>query len=252
MTTTASVVFSTGVAGGVPLIRIFSMSGVNCGGKPRPPYSSPTSNGAAQNPRSVPDRHGADRVDDRKRRDLDAIWRRRRCRAKPAFQIGGGRAVAAAGITEREGFRGGRGSDVTEIAVGREPAPGFIATVEKIENDRARHDWNNRAAHDKASALFGEPGLHAATGVKPERRATAERNGIDPLHGIDEIEQRSLAGTWAAAANVERRHRGGIENHCGNAGRQPRVVGMADPDASDIGKQVFQKSSRLARHREER
>ncbi len=30
-------------------MRIASMSGVNAGGKPRPPYSPPISNGAAQN-----------------------------------------------------------------------------------------------------------------------------------------------------------------------------------------------------------
>src|SRR5712671_1261256 len=49
VTTTASVVFSTAVAAAPPLRRIASMSGVNDGGSPRPPYSPPISNGAAQN-----------------------------------------------------------------------------------------------------------------------------------------------------------------------------------------------------------
>src|SRR6266853_2068844 len=49
VTTTASVVFSAGVAAAPPLIRILSMSGVNDGGHPRPPYSPSISNGAAQN-----------------------------------------------------------------------------------------------------------------------------------------------------------------------------------------------------------
>src|SRR5258708_8971601 len=49
VTTTASVVFSTPVAAAPPLIRIVSMSGVNEGGDPRPPYSPSISNGAAQN-----------------------------------------------------------------------------------------------------------------------------------------------------------------------------------------------------------
>ena len=49
VTTTASVVFSAEVAAAPPLIRIASMSGVNDGGNPRPPYSPPISNGAAQN-----------------------------------------------------------------------------------------------------------------------------------------------------------------------------------------------------------
>src|SRR3954465_5413940 len=49
VTTTARVVFSTAVAAGPPLERILSMSGVNDGGRPRPPNSPSTSNGAAQN-----------------------------------------------------------------------------------------------------------------------------------------------------------------------------------------------------------
>src|SRR6266851_6809188 len=49
VTTTASVVFSTPVAAGPPLMRIVSMSGANDGGTPRPPYSPLISNGAAQN-----------------------------------------------------------------------------------------------------------------------------------------------------------------------------------------------------------
>src|SRR6266481_7785859 len=49
VTTTASVVFSAGVAAAPPLMRIVRMSGVNDGGHPRPPYSPSISNGAAQN-----------------------------------------------------------------------------------------------------------------------------------------------------------------------------------------------------------
>src|SRR5205823_14216179 len=49
VTTTASVVFSTGVAAAPPLRRIVSISGVNGEGSPRPPYSPPISNGDAQN-----------------------------------------------------------------------------------------------------------------------------------------------------------------------------------------------------------
>src|ERR1700682_334152 len=49
VTTTASVVFSTDVAAAPPLMRMVSMSGVNDGGSPRPPYSPSISNGAAQN-----------------------------------------------------------------------------------------------------------------------------------------------------------------------------------------------------------
>src|SRR5207247_739616 len=125
VTTTASVVFSTDVAAAPPLMRMLSMSGVNAGGNPRPPYSRSISNGAAQN----------------------------------------------------------------------------------IEHDRAGHDRNHRATHRKAAALLGEPGLHSAAGLEPERRAAREHQGIDPLHGVGEVEQRVLAGAGTAAAHVDRRHR---------------------------------------------
>src|SRR5450755_4091723 len=47
--TTTSVVFSLSVAAAPPFSRGASISGANAGGRPRPPYSPSTSNGAAQN-----------------------------------------------------------------------------------------------------------------------------------------------------------------------------------------------------------
>ena len=49
VTTTPIVVFSRALAAGPPLMRIASMSGVNLAGRPRPPNSPFSSNGAAQN-----------------------------------------------------------------------------------------------------------------------------------------------------------------------------------------------------------
>jgi hypothetical protein len=34
------------------------------------------------------------------------------------------------------------------------------------------------------AALFGEPGLHPAAGLKPERSAAPKGGGIDLLHGV--------------------------------------------------------------------
>src|SRR5450432_16323 len=47
--TTTSVVFSLSVAAAPPFSRGASISGASAGGRPRPPYSPSTSNGAAQN-----------------------------------------------------------------------------------------------------------------------------------------------------------------------------------------------------------
>src|SRR3954468_23622645 len=49
VTTIASVVFSAAFAAAAPFRRIDLISAVNDDGSPRPPYSSPISNGAAQN-----------------------------------------------------------------------------------------------------------------------------------------------------------------------------------------------------------
>src|SRR3954454_20969005 len=49
VTTIASVVFSAAFAAAAPFRRIDLISAVKEGGSPSPPYSSPISNGAAQN-----------------------------------------------------------------------------------------------------------------------------------------------------------------------------------------------------------
>ena len=198
-------------------------------------------------PWPVADRDGADRIDHRDGRDLDAIRCRGRCRADPALEIRSGGAEPGADAAEREVRSGGGGCGITEVAVGRKAAPGLVAAVQEIETDRAGHDRNHRAAYRKAAALFGEPGLHPAAGLKPERRAAGERDGVDPLHGVGEIEQRAFACTGPAAAHVDRRHGGFVENHRGDAGRQRGVVGMTDADARDIGEEVFHRATHQAK-----
>ena len=59
------------------------------------------------------------------------------------------------------------------------------------------------------------------------------------LHGVDRIEQRAVARARSAAAHVDRGHRRAVEHDRGDAGGELGVVGMADPDAVDIGEQVF-------------
>src|ERR1700720_2735701 len=122
VTTTASVVFSTDVAAAPPLMRMASISGVNDGGNPRPPYSPPISNGAAQNhgpsptvmlPAALTTASAATRMPLRV-----AAGAPRRCRAEPALEIRGGGAETGADAAECEigGGRGGRG--IAELAVG--------------------------------------------------------------------------------------------------------------------------------------
>ncbi len=87
--------------------------------------------------------------------------------------------------------------------------------------------------------MFGEPGLHPAAGLQPECRAAGQRDGVNPLHGVGDVEQRALAGARAAAAYIDRCYDRRIEHHRRDAGRQRRIVGVADADAGNIGEQIF-------------
>ena len=194
-------------------------------------------------PRTVADGHAADRIDDRERGNHDAIGGRRRSRADAALEIGRGRAHAGAGASEGERAGGRSGCGIAEIAIGRKPAPGLVAAVQQIEADRAGHDRNHGLADFKSAALLGQPGLHAARGVKAERRAAGERDRIDRLDGGVGLQQGVLARAGPAAAHVDRRHRRLVEDDRGDTRRQPGVIGVADADAGDIGEQVFQAAS---------
>ena len=94
----------------------------------------------------------------------------------------------------------------------------------------------------KPAALFGKPGLYAARGVQPERRAAGERDGVDRLDGAFGLEEAVLAGAGPAAAHVDRGDRGGVENDRGDAGSERCVVGVADANAGNVGDEIFQRA----------
>ena len=56
------------------------------------------------------------------------------------------------------------------------------------------------------------------------------------------LQHRFLAGAGAAAADVDRRHRGRIENDRGDAGGDRRIVGVTDANAGNIGEEIFQEA----------
>jgi hypothetical protein len=114
----------------------------------------------------------------------------------------------------------------------------LVAAVVQIETDSARHDRNDGFADPIALALLGEPGLHATAGLQSECRAARQRDAVDLLHRGDRIEQRPLAGAGTAAAHVHRGGRGVVEDHRGDAGAEPGVVGVADADAGNVSKKV--------------
>ena len=214
------------------------MSGVKDDGNPRPPSSLAGFKRRRPEPRPVAHGDAADRIDYRQRSDADAASRHRRCRTDAALEIRGGGAKPGADAAEREILSRRHGRGIAEIAVGREAAPGLVAAVEQIETDRAGHDRDQRAAYRKAAALFGQPCLHPAAGLQSERRAARQRDAVDLLHGVFEVEHRAFANAGTAAADVDRRHRGPVENDGGDAGRQRPVIGVADADAGNIGQEI--------------
>ncbi len=130
------------------------------------------------------------------------------------------------------------GSRVTELAIGRETAPVFVAAAEQIEQDGSRHDRHARAAHGEAAALLAQPGLHARGGVEPESRAAGQRDGVDAFDRLRRIEQRGFARARAAAAHIDRGHRGLVENDGGRAGTEADIFGVADLKPGHVGDQV--------------
>src|SRR5260370_575981 len=81
----------------------------------------------------------------------------------------------------------------------------------------------------------GKPGLDAAGGVQSERRTAAEHDGIDAFHHIGGIEQCALARAGRATADIDRGDGGLVEHDGRDAGSEPRVIGVADADAGNIG-----------------
>src|SRR6516225_6024900 len=148
--TTAMVVFSTGVAAAPPFSRMASMSGVNEAGRPRPPYSPPTSNGAAQNHGpsptvTLPTAFTATMAPTVAPKEVFA-------EAEPALEVRCGGAHARADAAERECIAGrGRGG-IGEIAIGWKAPPTLVAAVEEIETDRAGHDRDHGVADPEAAA----------------------------------------------------------------------------------------------------
>ena len=185
--------------------------------------------------RAVADHRRADGIDHRQRADRDAAARHGRGGADAAFEICGGSAKPGTGAAEREFGAGQFRRLVAELAVGRIAAPVFVAAVEQVEQNRARHDRHARLADLEAAALFAQVGLHAGGGVEPEGRTARQHNGIDAFDRLRRVEQRGLARARPTAAHVHARDRGGVEHdHCG-AGAELGVAGMADADAGNVG-----------------
>ncbi len=211
VTTTTSVVFSEVVAAGPPFEACPQHIRRERGRLSAPAKFVILFERRCPEPWAVADGHAAHGVDHGERPDGDAAFGLRGSGAKPALEIGCRRAEPGADAAQREIAACRTGCGVAEIAIGREASPCLVAAVEQIEADRARNDRNDRLADSQTAALFGKPGLYAAGGIQPERRAAGKRDAVDRLDGAFGLEQRVLAGAGATAAHIDRGDRGSIE-----------------------------------------
>src|SRR5262249_11227749 len=115
------------------------------------------------------------------------------------------------------------------------------AAVKQVEADCARHHGDHCIAYPKAAALFSQPRLYAAGGIEPQRRAAGKRKAVHGLHGALGSERRLLTRARPAAAYVNGCNRRLVEQDRGDAGSEPRIVGVADADTGNIGEKVLQR-----------
>src|SRR5262249_55399908 len=128
---------------------------------------------------------------------------------------------------------------VAEVAIGWKASPGLVSAVQEIEADGAWNDRNDGVANPETAPLFDEPGLHAAGGIEPKRRAARERNAVDGLDRAFGSEQGLLARAGTAAAYVHRGNCRLVEDDGRDAGGEGRIVGVTDADAGNVGETIF-------------
>src|SRR5205807_3645297 len=115
-------------------------------------------------------------------RDKGADAKAARCRvtgrAEASLEIGGSRAESRAGAAESKIVVGVACGAITQMPIDRLAAKVFVAAVQKIEKDRARHDRHFDVAHDVAAAALAEKGRDSAHRIEAINGAARKNQGI--------------------------------------------------------------------------
>src|SRR5690606_5870660 len=155
--------------------------------------------------------------------------------AEAAFEAAGLGAEPGAGVSDGEVPAGARDRAPAEFAVGRLAAPGLVAAVGKIEQDRGRNDRHHGAGDREASTMFREPCHHPVGGSEPEGGAAAQHDGIHGADGRFGPQQLDLARARAAAADVDTGDGCCVRENHRRPRSDPRVLGGADGKARNVG-----------------
>ena len=158
-------------------------------------------------------------------------------RAQPALVPRHERARTGAHAAERELFGGRRVGARAEHGIGV-LAPGLVAAVEQVEQDRGRHDGHGHVAHRESAPLAAQHGDRAVGGRETEGAAAGEHERIDLLHRAVRGQEIGLARAGRAAHDVDGGGDGRVGREHRDAGLEGLVLRVADPEARDVGDEV--------------
>ena len=172
------------------------------------------------------------------RADEEAGGRYRAGGADTALQVGCRRAEAGPGGTERECLRCRLRGAQPHGPIGRRKAPGLVAAVEQVEQDRAGRDRHPGVAHRKAAAEARQVRDDTAGRIEAVDGAARQHQRIDALDRHFRVEQGGIAHARRPASNRQRRDRGSIEDERGDARGDARILRVANRKAGDIGDEI--------------
>ncbi len=206
-------------------------------GRAKPAELCPLFPGCCPEMRGLSDCSRSKRIDHSQRPHSDTRGQYAGGRPQPPFQIAGRGPEPCARGSKRE---------IAARCVQRCPAkrliravgPAFIAAVQKIKDDRPRHDRHPCCADGKAAPQGAQARHDAGSGIKAKGRSAGQENRIRLLHQFVRGQKLGFPRSRRAAHHMDRGHKGTVGRQHGDARAQARVIGIADPQARDIGDQV--------------
>jgi hypothetical protein len=189
---------------------------------------------------TVPGIHAAQRVVDDQRTDGRPVRQPSRGTAGPTglrrldtAELGDRRAGARAdGAFERVVVRLGRQRRViSRVGIGVRVG---VADAQ-VEQDRRRHDRHRTHARGEADPALGEPTHHAIGRRQPERRATGQADGVDPLDERRRAQEIRLTRARCRSADIDAGDRALVRSQDHRAaGPSFRIGPVADADAGNV------------------
>ena len=205
----ASVATTTSVVLAPSVLLSSSASGRGVGARDgeTAPNSPACSNGQAQNT-GLPGRVTAPSELTAASAPTVPVRRDERRAAEAALERAGGGAEAGAGVAERELGRGGGAGAAAELAIGRQLAPGLVAAVVQVEQDRRRHDRDAGIGRAKPLPCAASQAMAPPAASRPKAEPPLSTTACTALDQPGRAERVGLARARRAAAHVDRADRG--------------------------------------------